>query len=188
MTNSEKNAATWHTPVRLRDLKGAKELAVDVRPEAPVREALAKQLGILAVRKLSLSGKLRSVGKGDWAFSGVLGATVVQECVATLQPVTTRIEEPVKRLFVTELPDPGPGSETEIPEDVDVEQLSDPIDLGFIMAEALALALPPFPRAEGAGAKDFAVSEPGTEPMTDEDAKPFASLAELRKKLADKDG
>ena len=55
------------------------------------------------------------------------------------------------------------------------------------MIEALALALPPFPRLEGAELGNIAVTERGITPMSDDDAKPFAGLGDLRKALENKD-
>ena len=55
------------------------------------------------------------------------------------------------------------------------------------MTEALALALPPFPRAPGAALGDAVFSEPGKAAMHDRDTRPFAGLADLRKSLENKD-
>ena len=52
---------------------------------------------------------------------------------------------------------------------------------------ALALALPLYPRAEGADLAQAQFAGPGVTPMTDEDARPFAGLKDLRDKL-DKKG
>ena len=54
------------------------------------------------------------------------------------------------------------------------------------MAEALALALPDYPRAPDATLENAQVTEPGIAPMSDEDARPFAALAGLRDKLQKK--
>jgi len=51
------------------------------------------------------------------------------------------------------------------------------------MTEALVLALPAFPRAPDAAPGDASVTEPGTAPMTDDAARPFAGLEALRDKL-----
>jgi uncharacterized metal-binding protein YceD (DUF177 family) len=108
---------------------------------------------------------------------------VVQPCVVTLEPVVTRLEEDVARNWVSDFEVPE-AEEVEIPEAVEDEPLGAEIDLGAVMVEALALALPAFPRAEGAELSESAFTEPGQKPMTDEDARPFAGLAALRDKLA----
>lgn len=172
--------------IRVSDLAKGEPRPVLLEPEARSRDDIAEALGIVAVRKLRLEGQLAPVGKRDWQFTGTLGATVVQSCVVTLAPVTTRIDEPVQRHWVAGWHEPE-GDEVELPEDVDVEPLGPEIDLGAVMVEALALALPPFPRAEGAELDETAFTEPGKDPMTDDDARPFAGLASLRDKLSGND-
>jgi uncharacterized metal-binding protein YceD (DUF177 family) len=54
-----------------------------------------------------------------------------------------------------------------------------------VLTEALSLALPDFPRADGAELGSQVYAADGVAPMTDEDAKPFAGLASLKAKLTD---
>ncbi len=51
------------------------------------------------------------------------------------------------------------------------------------MFEALTLALPLYPRADGADLGEPVFTEPGKRPLTDEDARPFAGLKDLRDRL-----
>lgn len=156
-------------------------------PDAAGRAAVAQALGILEVRKLRLEGKLVPQGRRDWTLEAMLGATVVQECVVTLAPVVTRIDEPVTRRYLADLPEPALG-ETEMPEDDSIEELPASLDLGAVMIEALALALPPFPRAPDAAPVDLTVTEPGAAPLDAGAVRPFAGLAGLRDRLAGSDG
>ncbi len=154
--------------------------AIDVKIEPGVEWTadLAHRLDVLSIRKLRMLARLTPDGAADWRLDGTLGATVVQPCVVTLAPVTTRIDVPVSRRYVADLPEPEPGAEA----------LPATLDLGDLIAEALALALPDFPRAEGVDPVEMSVTEPGATPMTDEDTKPFAGLAGLRDKLSGTDG
>ncbi|EEX10537.1 conserved hypothetical protein [Ruegeria lacuscaerulensis ITI-1157] len=115
-------------------------------------------------------------------LEGHLGATVIQPCVVTLEPVTTRIETPVRRMYLSDWTEPD-EPEFEMPEDDETEPLGSEIDPGIVMHEALALALPQYPRKDGAHLDDANFTEPGKQAMTDEDAKPFAGLAGLRDAL-----
>lgn len=173
--------------VRVSDLARGKTRTVEIVPDAGARDSIAADLGLLELRKLRLEGRLAPFGRRDWRFEGHLGATVVQPCVVTLAPVVTRLEEAVLRSFVAEWQTPE-GDEVELPEDVDTEPLGAEIDLGAIMVEALALALPAWPRTEGADLDTAVFTEPGQAPMRDEDARPFAGLASLRDKLTKDDG
>ncbi len=173
--------------VPVADLARGKSRRFEIEPDAETRAQIGADLGLLELRKLRFQGRLAPLGKRDWRFEGQIGATVVQACVVTLAPVVTRIEEPVARNFVADWQTPA-GDEVELPEDVDSEPLGSEIDLGAVMVEALALALPPWPRAEGADLGTAVFTEPGETPMTDDDARPFAGLAALRDRLPDPDG
>jgi len=172
-------------PLRIADLPTNRSTAFDLRPQPDTVEALRAELGLDALRKLTFTGEVAPEGAAGWVLKGHLGATVVQPCVVTLRPVTTRIEEDVRRAF---RPDAGPRDdapeEMEMPEDDTVEPLSDRIDPFTVMAEALALALPLYPRADDAALEDAQFSGPGVAPMTDDDVKPFAGLKALKDKLS----
>ncbi len=147
---------------------------------------MTKSLDLLDLRKVRFEGKLSPHGKKDWRLTAKLGATVIQPCVATLEPVTTRIEEKVERQFLAELPSPS-GDELEMLVDDMIESLPEEINLEDVLEESLALALPDYPRRADIEPIQTGVAEAGIAPMTDEEIKPFAGLASLRDKLANKD-
>ncbi|MBP1804526.1 YceD family protein [Rubellimicrobium aerolatum] len=165
--------------LRLSEGNQRQAIAFALVPEADARAAVAAELGIPGVRKLRFEGRLSPSGRKDWRLEAHLGATVVQDCVVTLEPVTTRIEEGVDRLYMADLPEPE-AAEAEVPED-DVEPLPASLDLGEVMLEALALALPAYPRAAGVELGEVVVTEPGSEALTEEKARPFASLRDAIK-------
>ncbi|SLN12298.1 YceD family protein [Ruegeria meonggei] len=170
------------TSLRVADLPQNAPTAFELRPDAPRLDAIKEELGLLGLRKLSFVGNVQAQGKHDWVLQGKLGATVIQPCVVTLEPVTTRIETPVSRAFLAELDDPD-EPEFEIPEGDDSEPLGPVIDPAQVMIEALSLALPQYPRKDGAELAQADFTEPGKQAMTDEDVKPFAGLAGLRDAL-----
>lgn len=176
----ETTSAPGARPVRLSELRETDGLAFELAPGAAARKEIAEMLGVEAIRKLRFAGTIRPSGRRDWRLKAELGATAVQSCVVTLEPVVTRIDEPVARIYVAGLPEPEPG-EAEMPPDDDVEPLPDSVDLRQVMIEALALALPSYPRAEGAklGGEAFAGPE-GMDLADEEDVRPFAGLASLR--------
>ncbi|RZW07075.1 MAG: DUF177 domain-containing protein [Rhodobacteraceae bacterium] len=174
------------TILRTKDI--TKPTAFSLSPDAETRAALAEDLGITAIRKLTFSGEIAPDGPKDLILTARLGATVVQPCVVTLAPVTTRIDETATRSYRHDMPAVPEGEEVEMPEDETAEPLPIRIDLTTVMAEALALSLPDWPRAEGVEPVEISVSEPGKDPMTDNDVKPFAALKSLRDKLGENDG
>lgn len=177
--------ATPDLPTRFRpaELPRRKPLSFALKPDAEHCAALAEELELLGLRKLRFEGTLSPAGREDWDLDASLGATVVQPCVSTLAPVTTRIDEDVQRRFRTRLPDDDTTGEIEMPEDDTLEPLPEAIDLEAVLAEALTLALPPYPRAADAAPDQTVFTEPGKAPMTDEDARPFAGLAGLKDRL-----
>lgn len=154
----------------------------ELNPDTATRAALAAEFGLLDLQKLRFKGQINSSGRHDWLLTGQLGATVTQACVATLAPVKTRLDQPVKRLFTADF-DETDAPESEMPQDDNIEPLTATIDLQAILAEALALALPAYPRAEGVEMTSVQVTEPGAEPLKDGDLKPFAGLKALRDRL-----
>jgi uncharacterized metal-binding protein YceD (DUF177 family) len=173
------------TPILpLARLPRGSDRSFDIVPDAEARARLAADLDLSGLRKLRFSGRLVPEGARDWRLEAQLGATVVQPCVVTAEPVTTRIDEPVLRRYLTDMDEPE-GDEVEMPEDDTAEPLPATLDLSAIMAEALALALPLYPRAAGAALHGAVFAPPGIAPLTDEEAKPLAGLAALRDRLKD---
>lgn len=171
-------------PVRLSALKAAQDHKFELVPDETTRAEIAARLELSALRKLSFRGSLTPEGKRDWRLTGQLGATVVQPCVVTLEPVTTRIDVPLTRLYLAHMPDLPDEEEVEMPEDDSVEPMPDQLLLAEVMEEALALNLPLYPRAAGADLGQAVFAEPGVAALTDEDTKPFAGLAALKNRLS----
>ena len=106
-------------------------------------------------------GPDRKGGAGMLRLSGHLSAEVSQACVATLEPVASRIEADYTVLYSLE-PGPAPASaDAERPSMAEVvvdPEAEDPpealgpagLDLGEAVAQQLAVALDPYPRAPGA--------------------------------------
>jgi len=172
--------------VRFADLPNRKRTAFSVEPDAAARAAIAEALGIDGLRKLRFSGALLPMGKNDWHLEAALGATAQQVCVVTLEPVITRVDETVTRDYVADFTPPD-AAEVEMPEDDTTDPLPATLDLVEVMMEALALALPAYPRKDGVETGTAVFTEPGKAPMRDEDTRPFAGLADLRSALAKKD-
>ncbi|MEO0389631.1 MAG: DUF177 domain-containing protein [Pseudomonadota bacterium] len=173
-------------PHRLRtaDLPHNRPAPFALAPDAAAQAAIAQSLDLIELRKLRFDGQITAQGQQDFALTGQLGATVVQTCVVTLAPVTTRLDVPVHRLYVADFQEPE-GDEVEMPEDDGTEALGPWIDLEAVMIEALSLALPAYPRSADAQLAQTQFAAPGVAPMTDEAARPFAGLAGLRDKLKD---
>lgn len=148
--------------------------------------ALATDIKVTSLKKLRFEGRIQAAGKRDWILKADLGFTVVQPCVVTLEPVTTRVDVTIERQFVAGYEDPD-DEEFELTDDENTEALGAEINVDDVMKESLALSLPLYPRKENAAMSETNFTEPGKKAMTDEDTRPFAGLESLRDKLARKD-
>lgn len=185
MTQSPAQPEKLSQPIRVAQLNARKPVRFDLQPDAALRAKLAQELGITALRKFRFHGELRPLGRRDWEIDAMLGATIVQPCAVTLEPLSTRIDEHVLRRYLADMPEPQ-GQEVEMPEDDTQEPLGTMIDPGAVALEALSLALPAFPRSEGAAIAsdgELRAAPDGADPTPEERPKPFAALAGLREKL-----
>lgn len=175
--------------LRLADLPQRKPSRFDVAADDGALKELADALQVASVRKARLKGSLSPVAGHDWQLKAQLGATVVQPCSVTLEPVVTRIDVEVDRHY-TDAPlqdDIDAGSEVEMPEDDTLEPVPEVVDLGAILLEELSLAVPTYPRADGVDLGRVLAGPEGAAPLDDDAVKPFSALAGLRDKLEKKE-
>jgi uncharacterized metal-binding protein YceD (DUF177 family) len=174
------SAPDWSAPVEVASVPETGR-RLDLVADAAARDAIAKAAGLAAVPRLEAGFDLTRQGAEGLHVVGQVSASVVQNCVVTLEPIESEIDEPVDLVF---LPDVEPASPA-----VDVQALEadDPpeairngmIDLGAVATEFLLLGLDPYPRKPGA------VFE--APPAGDSASRPFAALAALKKGDAPKD-
>ncbi|MBC2835583.1 YceD family protein [Paragemmobacter straminiformis] len=169
-------------PLRVANLPNRKPVHFDLKPDAATRAAMAEALEITALPAFRFKGELRAAGKRDFVLQAQMEATVEQPCSVTLAPVVTPLQEAVARRYDADFAFPD-GEEAEMPEDDTTEPLPEVIDLGAVALEALALALPLYPRAPGVELGEAVFTAPGQAPLRDGDLKPFAGLAALKDRL-----
>mgnify|MGYP005857179351 CR=1 FL=1 len=169
-------------PFRSGALSLRKPTRFDLTPDATTRKAIAADLDLLAVPYVHFKGEIRPAPNRDFVLEAELIAVVDQPCGVTLAPVRAEIRETVRRRYVSDWVEPQ-ADEVEMPEDDTAEGLPEVIDAGLVALEALALALPLYPRAPGAELGEIAATPPGAVPLRDADLKPFAALAALKQKL-----
>ena len=171
MTSPSPQPAPQPERLRVAHLNPRAPTPFVLTPDADRCAAIAAELGIDGLSKLSFTGEIRAEGGDAWALTGRLQARVTQPCVVTLKPVRTSLDEEVERHYSPHVTPPE-GEEVEMPDDT-LEPLGQFIDLAAVMIEELALALPEYPRAEGA-ALDSAPDEPAPDTR-----RPFAGLDKL---------
>jgi uncharacterized metal-binding protein YceD (DUF177 family) len=167
-------------------------IAVQFAADSAERRALARRFDLLELGALSATGRLeRRFPGGEIWFQGSFEAEVVQACVVSLEPVPATIRQPIERGWRKLAAPLEPGAAAARPELwlVEADELEPvtgrTIDLGEAVAEELALALEPYPRAADAEALvlerlgpniSFGAAEP---PET-----PLAALAQLKDRRA----
>ena len=165
-----------NTRFRVAHLSTRQPTPFTIAPDAEARAALATELDLIALPALRFTGQITAVGRDAWRLSGRITAKVVQPCVVTLAQVTTAINEEVRRDYSPHVIQPE-AEEIEIPED-DLEPLGQFIDVRAVMVEALSLALPLYPRLEGAEL----AAQPAAPEEESDTRRPLAGLADLMKK------
>lgn len=157
------------------------ERSHEIEASEEERQALAERFGILSIESLTASVRLRMLPGGDLVrVRGAFKASLHQACVVTLEPVPEEVEDDFELIYGSESAD----DDSEIVVDLEAGDPPEPIignaiDIGEAVAEHLALALEPFPRASGAEFTEiFEVEEPEPE----EKPNPFAVLSALKKK------
>jgi uncharacterized metal-binding protein YceD (DUF177 family) len=161
-------------PIRLNEIgDGSRERLVEATADECT--ALARRFGLIALDRLDARLHI-APEENSWLVTGTLSADLAQPCVATGVPVPAHVEAPFSVRFVRDL-DSSEAEEIELSdEDCDLIALEgEKIDMGETVAQSLALALNPFPRATDA---DVALRKLGV--LSEEDAGPFAALKGLK--------
>jgi len=156
---------------------------IDVKSTEAERLAIADRLGISAVDRLEAKLKLDRF-RGGLRVHGRVQAATVQPCVITFVPVPQQIDEDFDRIFLPTSEQPkSAASHPEVFVDLEGDDMPDyfeghEVDLSEAIVETVALALDPYPRAEGASLDDV------VKPDDADEISPFAGL----KSLLDPDG
>jgi len=168
--------------------------AIRIEADAAERARLSERFGLLGLDSLSAELRLTAEEGGTLIrLEGTIIAEVIQVCGITLEPLKSRIEGPLERLYTTA----GESGLEPAGEDFDVGAEEPPeqivggnFDIGEAIVEQMALELPSFPRKPGIDFVDYStgpenndVAADGREENTHAAGGPFTALAKLRKKL-----
>lgn len=139
--------------------------------DAAERAGLARRLAVDAI--LSLHAETRTArlpGGGAIAVEGRLTAEIVQRCVVTLEPFSSKVTAEFRRTFTTAASPVDREIVIDAERDEPEPLEGDVIDLGEIVAEELALAIDPYPRSPEADAVMRAFEREGGGSATTEPA------------------
>jgi uncharacterized metal-binding protein YceD (DUF177 family) len=164
-------------PIRI-DTIGEQQRRTEIAADEGECAALARRFGLIAIDRLE--AVLTLSRKGDEVIvHGAFAAAVTQACVATAEPVAAGVEAPFDILFRPQPDAARAEEEVELSEsEMDVVfHDGAQVDIGEAVAETLALALDPYPRAPDA---DEILKAAGVK--SEAEAGPFGALAGLRDK------
>ena len=165
----------WSVPVAVAAVPETGR-RLDLVADDAARGAIAKAAGLAALPRLEAGFDLTRQGADGLRAVGRVSATVVQNCVVTLEPIESQIDEAVDLVFLPDVAPPAGGGGPCRPS----RPMSRPealrdgvVDLGAVATEFLLLGIDPYPRKPGA----VFDAPPAGDPVSH----PFAALAALKK-------
>lgn len=161
---------------------GERGLDIERQADAAERDAVARELGILACNKIEVRYRLTPRSKGRFYLRGRLDADIEQACVVSLEPVPEAIAADIDLEF-------WPVEQFEQAAEIEVDDVDhdDPepiangaLEIGRVVYELLASQADPYPRLPG---EELEQSESGQagDPDEPDAGNPFAKLAALKK-------
>jgi uncharacterized metal-binding protein YceD (DUF177 family) len=182
MSKRRQSEQPWKVPVAVTDVPETGK-RVELIADTGTRAAVAHLAGIPGVQRLEAQFDLTRHGREGLRVAGRVSATVEQNCVVTLEPMHTDIEEPVDLVFAASAGDAMAPQEIEqihtLDDDEPPQALENGVvDLGALATEFLLLGIDPYPRKPGAV---FDAPSVG-----DAEAHPFAALSALKKDFGGK--
>ena len=179
--NQEPEGPPLTRKIRITDIEDGDPITMKLSEEEEA--AIAAMLDLVDLKGFAFDYRLRRGGSGRVRLSGRLTADATQTCVVTLEPVAAPIDVPVEIEFWPEsqvedqarkAEEPGQAGLVDWPEAI----AGGVIDLGPVAYDALATALDPYPRKEGAHFQWRQGDTSAKAPKTG----PFAALEQLKKR------
>ncbi len=165
----------WTFPAAVAEIPDAGR-CFDLRADSETRRAVAEAAGVLAILQLDATFEVVPAAGGGVRVLGAVKATIEQNCVVTLEPLQSQIEEQVDVVFA---PSAAAApvvriANVEVSENDAAEPLEGgTVDLGALAVEFFVLGVDPYPRRPGAS-----FEAPAAE--NDAGEHPFAVLAAIK--------
>jgi uncharacterized metal-binding protein YceD (DUF177 family) len=152
----------------------------EIEADEATRAAMAEIAGLREISHVRAAFDLKPRSGGQMHVTGRVTARIGQNCVVTLEPLESDIDEEVDLTFAPkeQIPEIDEPEDDEGDSATDMTNAFEPIengviDLGRLASDVLYLAIDPYPRKEGA------VFEPQVAASDPED-NPFAALKSLQ--------
>ena len=167
---------------------GPEGLELELQASEDERRRLARRLGLLSLDSLSAQARIRRESTTRFRVNVDFYAEVLQSCVISLEPVSSRIGDHFSVLCLDDAGQADAEVFVEPEGDEPPEPIADGrIDLGELVTQYLSLAIDPYPKrpeAElpGGFRRDGGTEEAGddAEDNGEEGRNPFGALERLR--------
>jgi uncharacterized metal-binding protein YceD (DUF177 family) len=174
MSERKTSGPAWSVPIAVTAIPETGRHS-DIAADDSVRAAIAKEAGLAALPRLKAEFDLSRHGADGLRLAGRVQATVIQNCVVTLEPIENEVDESIDLVFVPQI---SPQADAAGPPEADAEDPPETlrdgvVDLGAVATEFLLLGLDPYPRKPGAVLDVPQAGDPSSHP--------FAALAALKK-------
>lgn len=166
----------WSHPLTVADLPEEGE-EITLQPGEEERAGLARLANVIAMPALGAQLRVMPDGSGGAVVTGIVDATVRQNCVVSLEPFDNEVHEDIALAFAPEGAEKANlGPDIELDESDASDSIRNGIiDLGAVVTEFLLLGIDPYPKKPGAVFTPVVTAK-------DESENPFAALAKLKKK------
>ncbi|HAI31107.1 MAG TPA: hypothetical protein DCM48_16515, partial [Thalassospira sp.] len=166
---SDKFTPEFSRIVKTEEMVSGKEKLV-VEANEKERAALAERFELVSINSLRAELEVKTASNGEVTVRGPMSAEIVQNCVATLEPVPETVEDTVEVLFSPHVSEDDMPSNPDDLENLSEEELmalleqpeplvDGKIDLGEVVAQFLAVAMDPYPRKDDAELPESIQSE-----------------------------
>ena len=135
-------------PILLKLDVNKDKINFNVSPKKKVLSSLAKEMKVLRFDKLSFFGNFQQNSLSRWQLNARLNFYVIQECVVTLEPVTSFIKSNVKRVYTKDFSSISEKTAESDLSNAEYEKFEETLNLMDILLEELSLNTPEYPKVE----------------------------------------
>ncbi len=171
------NAPPFSRSIKVSKLKSKGKNSFTIKLNKRENSDLAKFLDVAQITHFSCQIDLEPI-EGGWLVLGKINLVASQLCVITLEKVQTELRIPLKRLLVTVRDQPSSECAPLNLDLVDVDPLTEHLELGYMISEEIILMLPKYPRKKGVKLKQSNVLS-----GNDQKPNPFQKLADLKQSM-----
>ena len=138
------------------DTASTQDVSISLNVSEENRLALQTALDLLDLRDLSGELTISAISGGRFIVKGEISANIIQECIATLEPVESKVHEVINLQYWPEYSGQveanyEPGEISVSPLDEEPELIEDgKIDVGRLIFETFSTSIDPYPRKKEA--------------------------------------